>query len=179
MSEFVTALLISGGIFVMMMLTQLGRRKYEVARILIPIAVLAYFGWTYLHDAPLGGADLVVYGVAILIGAVFAVLATVTTKLEKDGTGTIWTVTGVGFVITWLVGMALRVGFVWSVDNVDSFRNSFGRWIFENNISENAIAPFFVIMAIVMVLGRVAAVRIRAHRLAHRDDTPALQTVSV
>lgn len=177
MSDFTESLIISGSIFAVMMLTQLGRRKYGSTRILVPIVTVAFFGWRYLRDIPSSWPNIAVYAVAVLIGAGFATLATTTTELEKDSTGTIYTVTGKAFIATWLVAMTLRVGFIWTVDNVESFRDAFGEWMIENTISFDAIAPFFVLMALTMVIGRVGAVRYRTWELS-RTDLPECQLSS-
>ncbi|MTD16080.1 hypothetical protein GIS00_19260 [Nakamurella sp. YIM 132087] len=165
MSEFVTSLLISGGIFAMMMLTQFGRRAYKLSHVTRPVIIVGVFAVIYLRDIPLTGAALVVYGAGIAIGAAFAAVAVLTTKLERTGTGFV-TVTGLPFLFTWLVAMLLRVGFVWAVDNVDAFRNQVGEFMINTGISVDSFAPFFVLMALTMVLGRVIAVAVRAHRLA-------------
>jgi hypothetical protein len=167
MSEFMTALVISGSIFALMMATQLGRREYTWHKVLMPVLSVAGFGYAYLRDVPTGGSSIALYVVGIAIGAVFAVLATLSTGIERDtATGKLFTRTGAAFVITWLVAMALRVGFVWSVDNVGSFRNQVGIFMMNHQIVESSIAPFFVLMALTTVIGRVVAVKIRMNRLS-------------
>jgi len=167
MSDFMTALVISGSIFAVMMASQLGRREYTWHKVLTPVLSVAGFGYAYLRNIPTGGSSIWLYAVGIAIGAVFAVLATVSTGVERDSaTGKLFTTTGAAFVATWLVAMALRVGFVWSVDNVGSFRNQVGTFMTGHQIAEASIAPFFVLMALTTVVGRVIAVQIRVSRLA-------------
>ena len=119
MSEFMSALVISGSIFAVMMASQLGRREYSWHKIAIPIVSVGAFGWAYLRHLPTVGNAIWLYLAGIAIGGIFAVLATMTTTIEQDpATKKLFTRTGVAFVITWLVAVALRIGFVWGVDNV-------------------------------------------------------------
>lgn len=172
MSDFMTALVISGGIFALMMATQLGRREYTLHRVLLSVFSVAGFGYAYLRHIPTGGSSIALYVVGIVIGAVFAVLATLGTGIERDtASGKLFTRTGAAFVVTWLVAVALRIGFVWSVENVGSFRNHVGMFMMNHQIGESSVAPFFVLMALTTVIGRVVAVKVRISRLSR---TPAL-----
>ncbi|MET3807189.1 hypothetical protein ABIB25_004212 [Nakamurella sp. UYEF19] len=172
MSEFMTALVISGSIFGVMMLTQFGRREYTWHKVLMPVVSVAAFGWAYLRDIPTVGNAVWLYVVGMAIGAVFAVAATVTTGIESDS-GKLYTRTGAGFVITWLVAMALRVGFVWSVDNIPSFRNGVGTFMMSHELVQDSIAPFFVLMALTTVIVRVIAIKVRTNRMAGAAAAPA------
>ena len=178
MSDFVQALVISGSIFAVMMISQYGRREYTWHKVLIPVVSVTAFGWAYLRDMPTSGNAIWLYLVAVVIGGVFAVLATVTTGMDRDATGKIHTSTGTGFVITWLVAMALRIGFVWAVTNIGTFRQQVGQFMFDHQLVEATIAPFFVLMALTTVLGRVVALKVRAARLT-QPVTPALTVESV
>jgi hypothetical protein len=171
MSDFMQALIISGSIFAVMMVSQLGRREYTWHKVLLPLLSVAGFGYYYLKDAPFGGNATWLYLVGIVIGAVFAVFATVTTGLERGSDGKVYTSTGSGFVATWLVAVLLRIGFVWGVTNVAGFRDHVGVFMFNHQLTESTIAPFFVLMALTTVIGRVVALKIRTNRLAVANVT--------
>lgn len=169
MSDFVQSLVISGSIFAVMMATQLGRRDYTWHKVVMPILSVAAFAFAfaYLRHAPTSAVDIEVYGVGIAIGAVFAVLTTRVTAIERDSTtGKLMTRCGTAFLVTWLVSVAIRVGFVWSVTNVGSFREQVGEFMVSHQILETAIPPFFVLMALTTVVGRVAALGLRMSRVA-------------
>ena len=173
MSDFVLSLVISGSIFALMMGTQFGRREYSVRRVLLPLAAIAYFGYTYLRDLPTSGNAIWLYAAGVLIGLLFGAWATVTTGVEKDAsTGRLYTRTGAGFVVAWLVAMGVRVAFVYAVENVSSFRDHVGTFMVDHQLVEGAIAPFFVLMALTTVVSRIVAIRIRTSMLA-RTATPA------
>ena len=167
MSEFMNAVVISGSIFAVMMMSQLGRREYSWHKIAIPVLSVALFGWAYLRHLPTAGNAVWLYLTGIAIGGVFAVLTTTTTAIEKDpNSNKLFTRTGAAFVITWLVAVALRIGFVWGADNVPSFRQQVGMFMLDHQLTQDSIAPFFVLMALTTVIGRVVAVKIRANRIA-------------
>ena len=62
--------------------------------------------------------------------------------------------------------MAIRVGFVWSAENVEVVHNHVGLFMMDHQIVVAAIPPFFVLMALTTVVARVIAVRVRASRVA-------------
>ena len=172
MSDFMSALLISGSIFLVMMVSQLGHREYSWHKIALPIVSVAAFGWVYLRHLPTAGNAIWLYLVGIVIGGVFAVFTTLSTTLERDSaTRKLFTRTGTAFLVTWLVAVALRIGFVWSVDNVSSFRQQVGTFMMSHQLVQDSIAPFFVLMALTTVLGRVVALKIQATRMSRTNAT--------
>jgi hypothetical protein len=182
MSDFVTSLVISGSIFAVMVLSQFGHREYSWHKVLLPLVSVGYFGYHYLSGLPTVGNAVWLYAAGVVLGLLFGWWATVTTGVEKDATtGKLYTRTGAGFVIAWLVAMVLRVAFVYSVENVSSFRDHVGTFMMNNQLVEGSIAPFFVLMALTTVVARIAAIRVRMTLLG-RTATPAaaaLQTANV
>lgn len=70
------------------------------------------------------------------------------------------TTCGVGFV-----AVLARLAFVWAVENVGTIHDHFGLFMMNHQIEETAIAPFFVIWALTMVVARIIAIQLRASRL--------------
>ena len=165
MSPLQQALLVSGSIFAVVMATQLGRRGYAVRDLARPLAMCAGVGFFYLKDAPTAQVDYLVYGVGALIGVAFGVVATLSTGLERDAAGRVWTRCGFGFVAIWLAAVVVRVVFIWSAEHDLTFRAHLGLFMYHHGIVEAAIAPFFVLMALAMVLSRVVLVAARVHAL--------------
>lgn len=175
MSEFMSALVISGSVFAVMMVSQLGRREYSWHKIAVPLLSVGAFGWVYLRHLPTAGNAVWLYLVGMIIGGVFAVLTTWSTTVEKDPeTKRLFTNTGGAFVLAWLVAVALRIGFVWGVDNVPSFRDQVGIFMMNHQLVQPSVAPFFVLMALTTVLGRVVALKIRANRMNKVDNSKPL-----
>jgi lysylphosphatidylglycerol synthetase-like protein (DUF2156 family) len=172
MSDLAQAALISGSIFVVVMATTYGRRAFSTHALLRPLIMVGVFGFIYLRAMPLDNtAELAAYGVAVVLGLVFAAAATLATRVERERDGGIFTVTGPAFLVVWALAMLARLAFIWSVENVDWARDHFGRFMIEHQISLDAIAPFFVIWALVMVLSRVAVVWGRANALSRPAAT--------
>lgn len=174
MTDMQQALTIGGTIFGVMMLTQFGRRHYNLHKIVTPFVTVALVGWFYLKAMPTAGADWAVYGVGAAVGLVFGVVAAAATGVDRDALGKAWTRCGWGFVTAWLAVMALRIAFVALADHDETFHRHLGEFMVSHHIVEGAIAPFFVIMALAMVLVRAALVGIRVRRTpvptaAHRE----------
>lgn len=108
------------------------------------------------------------YAVAIALGLVFGGVATMGTRLTRDDDGVGRTVTGPLFVGVWALAVVLRLAFVWSVRDWGWAQVHFGEFVLGQHVSLEAIAPFFVIWALTMVLARMVALKVRALTLAER-----------
>jgi hypothetical protein len=173
MSDLTQAAAISGGIFVAVMATQYGRRQLTARTLVRPALMVVVFGWIYLWHAPLGsGGDLAAYGVALALGLLFGAAATLVTRVERGTDGVVRTVTGPAFAAIWALAVVLRLAFIWGVENIEVVREHVGTFMFAHQISLDAIAPFFVIWALTMVISRMAVVtgRASALRAAHTDE---------
>ena len=166
MTDLQQALAISGGIFAVIMLSQYGDREASWHKFVLPVLSLGGFGFYYLKDAPTAGADWVVYAVGAAVGLAFGLGATAATKVYRRADGQVRTVTGPVFAAIWLGTVVLRVGFVALAEHDDTFRTHLGEFMMTHSIVQDAIAPFFLVMAAVTVLSRVGliALRVRAAR---------------
>lgn len=179
MSDFTQALLISGGIFALVMARGYGRRVFDRRTLLLPVVAVAVFGVIYLKDAPISnGRDWLVYAAAIAVGLAFGVLAAVVTRLGRDDrTGRVLTVTGPAFVAVWLVAVVARLGFVWAITNNPTARNHFGEFMMDHHLDFATIAPFFLLWALTMVISRIVLLKIRERRLPQAVQLAANSTV--
>lgn len=169
MTDMEQALTISGVIFGVVMLTQYGRRKYSLHKLVQPVLTVALVGFFYLRDMPDTGADWAVYGVGAAIGLVFGVITNAVTGVERGAAGKVFTRCGLGFLTAWVALVAVRVAFIALADHNDGFRRHLGQFMFEHGIVQDAIAPFFVIMALVTVVSRMALVAARARNARSVD----------
>jgi membrane protein CcdC involved in cytochrome C biogenesis len=167
MSELAQAALISGSIFLVVMLTQFGRRAYTKAALLRPLIMVGAFGVIYLKDAPLANAaEIWVYAAGLALGLVFGLSAAAVTALDRDpGTGKTYTTSRWGFLTIWGLAVLIRLAFVWAVTDVPWVGHQFGEFMISNQISAEAVAPFFVLWALTMVIARVIALQIRTRCL--------------
>lgn len=173
MNPLLEALLMAGGIFAAMMLTQYGRRKFGPTSLARPLLITAALGGTYLTTMPFSGVgNLLTYLAGLAVGVGFGIAAAASTKVDRDpATGAIYTVCGRGFLMVWLVAMCLRLAFVWAVTDLPAVREHFGMFLVNAGISVDAIAPFFIIWAIAMVLTRVSSVVLRSRALQNQQPT--------
>ena len=112
MSPLQQSLLVSGSIFALVMLTQYGRRAYNLHSLIRPLLMCAGFGYYYVKGAPTASVDLVVYAVGAGIGVAFGVVSYLMTRVERESSGAVKTVTGFGFVGVWLLAVAVRITFI-------------------------------------------------------------------
>ncbi len=165
MSDLTQSIVMSGGFFVLMLITQFGTRTLSTHRILSSVAVVVGVGFSYLRDAPTDAHALAAYAVAIGVGLVFAGLATASTTSWIDpSTRKRMTRCGIAFLAVWAVAMLSRVAFVWAVSDDPSFRTWVGEQMASLHLTPAVIAPFFVLWALVMVGGRVVALVLRTPR---------------
>ncbi|MET3805459.1 hypothetical protein ABIB25_002463 [Nakamurella sp. UYEF19] len=167
MTDLQQALAIGGGIFIVMMASQYGYRDYTWHKWAMPLISVAIFGYFYLKDAPSDGVDFVVYAVALALGVVFGFAATATTTVEKNPAkgGAIYTRAGVGFASVWLLALAARVVFIVLAEHNQAFRNALGTFMYNHQIVEETIPPFFCLWAVVMVATRVGLIALKAASL--------------
>lgn len=163
MSDFQQAALIGGGIAAVVLASQLGRRDLTWHKVVYPLLSVLGVGYGYLAGAPTGRPELWLYAAGLGLGLLFAAAAAATTGVERDRvTGAVMTTCGAGFAATWLVALAARLVFIWAVEHDAGFREQVGTFMMGHQIHEAAIAPFFVVWALTMVVARIAAVLVRA-----------------
>jgi hypothetical protein len=179
MSDLQQALVISGSIFAVMMISGYGRRAFSLHKFLLPLVSCAAFGFFYLKDAPTGSVDWLVYLVGALIGAGAGVVAARATGIERDANGTAITVCGPSFAAIWLVMSLVRIAFIVAVEHIDSFRTAFGTFMISHHISFDTVPPFFVLMALSMVVARLAIVTVRIRRTSAAGSTWTRRMVAV
>jgi len=173
MTDLQQALAIGGGIFIVMMASQYGYRDYTWHKWAMPLISVAIFAYFYVKDAPNDSVDYVVYAVAVALGLAFGWAATATTKVEKNPAkgGAIYTRAGIGFASVWLLALAARVLFITLAEHNQGFRSALGTFMYNHQIVEEAIPPFFCIWAVVMVAFRVGLIALKAASL--RSQSPA------
>lgn len=153
MSELAQAALISGGIFVMVMASQFGRRRYSRTGVIRALATVAIVGYFYLKSMPFNTAsEWSAYAVALGLGLLCGAIATVATRLQVDSEGAIFTICRTGFLAIWGAVVVGRLIFIWAVTDVSWAHEQFGMFLMSQRIEIAAIAPFFVIWALTMVV---------------------------
>ena len=178
MSALAQAALISGGIFVVIMARGYGRRAFDRGAVLLPLLSIVGFGYAYLHNAPVGTHELAAYAVAVALGLAFGGAATLVTRMERGPDGRAYTVTGPAFAGIWAAAVVLRLAFIWAVTNWAWAQDRFGEFMITHRISFDAIAPFFLLWALTMVVSRVVALKVREGALVAPTTESAVKVAA-
>lgn len=164
------AILTSSAILAYVLLTQYGRRTFSWRTWLPAIIGIPIAAAIYLSRAPAHRYDIYLYLVAAAAGCGFGVLAAATTGVERDPTvGRLYTRSGPAFAATWAIATGTRVAFIWALQDAPRFAHTAGPFLRDHQIGRNAIAPAFVLMAVIMYGLRFAVIAVRAGQLPRPD----------
>ncbi len=99
---------------VLIVFRQLREERLTARTILLPVALMSWAGFTYLHSIPTGGNDLVLIGLLTAVGVVFGLFGGLLTRV-RSGSGNVYIKATVSAAALWVVSMGFRMGFaVWS-----------------------------------------------------------------
>jgi len=133
--------------------TDLGRRKVGRARLLRPAIVAAVIVPMYVKHPATSGSGLVLELAAAALGLLLGLAAAGLLKVHHDPSdGVIHTRAGAGYAALWTAVIGARLLFVYGSNHW--FTEQLGRWMYQNQISVDALTDALVVMAIAMLLGR-------------------------
>jgi hypothetical protein len=136
--------------------TDLGRRKVGTARLLRPAIVAAVIVPLYVKHPATSGSGLVLELAGAALGLLLGLAAGALLKVRRDaGTGVVFTNAGAAYAALWTAVVGARLAF--SYGSSHWFTNQLGRWMFQHQISVEALTDTLVVMAIAMLLGRTGA----------------------
>jgi hypothetical protein len=148
------------GLFVAILATQLGTRRPDLKRLLLPLAIVAGLGAKYLKALPTGTTSHLLEAAGIAAGLVFGLAAVAFIRVGKDpADGRLTTTAGWAYATTWLAALALRLGFAygsthWFAAPLDTFSRT-------HHVTATTYAAAFVLMVLTMIAVRTAAVLMR------------------
>jgi hypothetical protein len=152
------------------LLRNLGTRPITRNTYLVPLAVVAVAAGIYLRHVPGGGNDHLLELVGIGAGVLFGLAASACTRLVRDGSGRLAARAGAAFAAVWVVAIGGRIAFAELATH--SWGPAVARFSIAHQITgADAWRAAFVLMALVMVLTRVAATAVGAVR--HERSRPA------
>lgn len=159
-------------ILAFVVLTQLGTRVVDRRRFIVPLAVVAAVGASYLYDAPAAGHDVAFY-LAAAAGTLLGLLAAAFVRVRPGRAGTITARADAAFLAVWLAAIGGRMVFAWAATQT-SFGTAVGQFSREQIITgPQAWRAAFVIMALAMVLARLLVLAARTAQLRHAANRPA------
>jgi membrane protein CcdC involved in cytochrome C biogenesis len=146
--------------------SNLGTRTLTRRRVTLPLFVVAGAGWFYLKDLPTVGNDGQLELVGLVVGVVLGVLAALTVRVHRDGELVLATA-GAAFVAIWVAVIGGRVLFAYGAEHW--FSRDIGEFSRSHLITgADAWTAAFVIMALAMVVSRLAVTGVRAARLSNQ-----------
>lgn len=151
--------------------SNLGTRPLTRRRVTVPLFVVASAGWFYLNDLPSAGNDGVLELVGLATGLLLGVVAALTVRVQRSG-GQVLATAGAAFAAVWVAVIGGRVLFAFGAEHW--FSRQIGEFSRTHLITgAGAWTAAFVIMALAMVVSRLAVTGLRAARLAGHEGSPA------
>lgn len=144
--------------------SNVGTRALTRRRLTLPLFIVASAGWFYLKDLPTVGNDGQLELLGLAGGVLLGVVAALTVRVHRDGERVLATA-GAAFVTIWVAVIGGRVLFAYGAEHW--FSRSIGEFSQAHLITGgDAWTAAFVIMALAMVVSRLAVTGIRAARLS-------------
>lgn len=179
MSPFLTALIASGTILIIILSTDLGTRQVTNMRMLRSILAVVIVLALFVHTLPVEGNDPSLQLAGIGAGVICGLVAAALLPAHRDASGEIYTKGGIGYALVWAVLSAARVLFAYGSEHW--FSEGIIRFSIDYKLSgQDVYSNAFVFMALAMVLTRTAALlnkrrRLHAQPLPSADNTAERQ----
>jgi hypothetical protein len=152
--------LLNIGLLAFILATNLGTHPVTRRRMVLPLVLVAVAASTFLRHVPTTGHDLTLELVGVAAGAALGVVAGLLVDVRRNG-GITTTTAGVPYATLWVVVIGGRVLFAYGAEHWWS--RSIGAFSMQHHITgADAWASAFILMALTMVLSRVAVTAARA-----------------
>jgi hypothetical protein len=170
MSQFMSALIASGTILIIILATDIGRRRITVTRMLRSVIVVALVVVIFVDSFPTkGDNDLSLQLVGVGTGVICGLVAGALLPAHKDATsGELYTIGGIGYTLVWIVVSTGRVVFVHGAEHwfaADLIKFSIDYGISGQDTYSNA----FIFMSLTMLLTRTAVLLGKMRKLRGQD----------
>jgi hypothetical protein len=155
------------GLLVFVLGTNLGTRTVTGRRLLLPVLLVLIAGWAFLQDLPTTGGDARLELAGTIVGVVLGVAAAALMPVRRDSAGRLVTTAGLGYAVLWIAVIGGRIAFAYSATGWAS--RSVGEFSVAQQITGAAAwTAAFVLMALAMVLTRVAVTAAHARIISAR-----------
>jgi hypothetical protein len=149
------------GLLLYILASNLGTRRLTLARLVLPVALVAVAAWFFLRDLPTLGDDVRLEAVGLAAGAALGVVAGLLVRVHGTAAGEVVTQAGGAYAALWIIVIGGRVAFAYGAEHW--FAQSIGRFSMTHQITgAEAWTSAFVLMALAMVLVRVLVTSARA-----------------
>ncbi|MEU6064913.1 hypothetical protein ABZ864_10570 [Streptomyces sp. NPDC047082] len=149
------------GLFVAILVTQLGTRRPDARRLLLPVAIVAGVGFKYLRTMPSGDTARLIEAAGFVAGLLFGLVSIALIKIHRDPADSrLVTVAGWPYAALWTVAMALRLGFAYG--STHWFTHALVTFSIQHHVPPATYGAAFVLMVLSMITVRTAGVLVRA-----------------
>lgn len=155
---------------VLIVFRQLREGRLDRKTFLLPLAIVAFLGYSYLDSFPTDGNDLVLIGALTAVGAALGIAGGIYTRIRSLD-GDLLIKAGAVSAVLWIVGMGARMGFQTWVQHGGG-ADDVARFSLAHHITgQQAWVTAFVLMALTEVVTRVATIYIRSRQAAETAGT--------
>ncbi|HTY72293.1 MAG TPA: hypothetical protein VMI11_07685 [Actinomycetes bacterium] len=172
-----TQYLLNAGLLAFVLWANLGTRTVTRTRFTMPLLIVAVAAYAYLRDVPSLGNDRALDLVGVAVGAALGLLAAALVRVEREPNGRLVMSAGRAYAALWVAVIGGRVLFAYGADHW--YPQAIARFSMEHRITgADAWTAAFVLMALTMVVVRVAASGVRTLYVARRTPAPSARTTS-
>lgn len=162
------------GLFVAILATQLGTRRPDAKRLLLPVAIVAGIGFKYLRAMPAGTTPRTLEIAGAVLGLLCGLGAVALIKVRRDSAdGRLVTAAGWPYATLWTAALALRLGFAYG--STHQFKDQISRFSIAHHVPADAYGTAFVLMVLTMITVRTAGVVLRGRAAGATIDTGSLR----
>ncbi|MFJ3914297.1 hypothetical protein [Streptomyces vinaceus] len=163
---------------VLIVFRQLREGRLDHKTFLLPLAIVAFVGYSYLDSFPTAGNDLVLIGALTAVGAALGIAGGIYTRIRTLD-GNLLIKAGAVSAVLWIVGMGARMGFQTWVEHGGG-ADDVARFSLAHHItSGQAWVTAFVLMALTEVVTRVATIYVRSRAARTAPTRPPVLGTTV
>jgi len=155
-----TDYLLYTGLFIAILATQLGTRRPDGKRLLLPVAIVAGIGFKYLKALPAGTTAHLLELAGLAAGLLCGLASVALIKVRRDpGNGRLVTIAGWPYAAVWTLALVLRLGFAYG--SAHWFTGSIASFSTAHHVSPATYGTAFIVMLLAMVVIRTIGVILR------------------
>jgi hypothetical protein len=156
-----------------------GRRKLSAWRIVRPFIITAAIVPFVAPGINLHGNGLLLELGGIVAGVLLGIGTALLVRLDRDDAdGTVFTISGVAYVLAWTAFAAARIAFIWETSHSMSFERALGSFLVDNHIAVNAFADSVMFLGLAMMVANRGVLwsRSRSSRVRGAGAVPVAAT---
>jgi hypothetical protein len=162
-------------LLIVVIFRQLRAQEYTLRNAILPIGVMVWAGFHYLHSFHVGGNDIALMSVFTVAGLALGLASGATTFMWRDDLGRVIGKVGLYACVTWIIGMGFRFAFALYASSSSGDR-AIGHFSRDHAITSSLVwTTALVLMAFAEVLSRVVILQVRRIGLASAAGT--VQTI--